>query len=158
MLTQHLRMLSWHHQDRSKTMTTAIKSYSSKSNALRALKTLHPELVGELTNQELTDRYLAKATDDSGHYAIVIPPEVRVVKRHIYKGVQFRRRSVEPEGITSAVHDMFDEYEAEHEAKADETGKDLPPLTRKQMIARAVRDGVAYYTARTQYQKWQAGR
>lgn len=125
-----------------------VKSYSSKSNALRALKTKHPELVGELTNEELTAKFLVPATDASGHYAIVIPPEVHVVKRHIYKGVQFRRRSVEPEGITSAVHDMFDEYVAE----AEEVDKPTP--TRKQMIARAVRDGVAYYTARTQYQRW----
>lgn len=123
-----------------------VKSYSSKSNALRALKTNHPELVGELTNAELAERYLVPATEGTG-FAIVIPPEVKVVKRHIYKGVQFRRRSIEPEGITSAVHDMFDEYQAE----AEEAGK---TLTRKQMIARAVRDGVAYYTARTQYQRW----
>jgi hypothetical protein len=104
-------------------MTT--KTYSSKSNALRALKTNHPELVAGLDNATLAER-------------------------HIYKGVQFRRRSVEPEGITSMVHEMFDEYQAE----AEEAGKEL---TRKQMIARAVRDGVAYYTARTQYQKWSKG-
>lgn len=125
-----------------------IKTYSSKSNALRALKTIHPELVGSLTNAELAAKYLA-AGDDKG-FAIVIPADVKVVKRHIYKGVQFRRRSEEPEGITSAVHDMFSEYEAE----AEEVGKEL---TRKQYIARAVRDGVAYYTARTQYQKWSRG-
>jgi hypothetical protein len=126
-----------------------VKSYSSKSNALRALKTNHPELIGEKSNQELAGLYLAPATEGKG-FAIVIPPEVKVTKRFIYKGVQFRRRSVEPEGITSAVHDMFDEYQAE----AEEAGK---TLTRKQFIARAVRDGVAYYTARTQYQKWQRG-
>lgn len=126
-----------------------MKTYSSKSNALRALKTNHPELVGELTNAELAERYLAAATEGTG-FAIVIPPEVRVVKRHIYKGVQFRRRSIEPEGITSAVHDMFDEYQAEAEEKGQ-------TLTRKQYIARAVRDGVAYYTARTQYQRWSKG-
>lgn len=126
-----------------------IKSYSNKSNALRALKTLHPELVGELSNSELADKYLVGGEDKT--FAIVIPTDVKVVKRHIYKGVQFRRRSVEPEGITSAVHDMFDEYLAE----AEEAEKPTP--TRKQMIARAVRDGVAYYTARTQYQKWSRG-
>lgn len=125
-----------------------IKSYSSKSNALRALKTIHPELVGSLTNAELADKYLVVGEDKT--FAIVVPADVKVVKRHIYKGVQFRRRSVEPEGITSAVHEMFDEYQAE----AEEAGK---ALTRKQFIARAVRDGVAYYTARTQYQKWSRG-
>jgi hypothetical protein len=125
-----------------------MKTYSSKSNALRALKTIHPELIGELTNADLAERYLAQAEDKT--FAIVIPADVKVVKRHIYKGVQFRRRSEEPEGITSAVHDMFDEYQSE----AEEAGKEL---TRKQMIARAVRDGVAYYTARTQYQKWFRG-
>lgn len=126
-----------------------VKTYSNKSNALRALKTIHPELVGELTNSELAAKYLAQAEDKT--FAIVVPADVKIVKRHIYKGVQFRRRSVEPEGITSAVHDMFDEYLAE----AEEAEKPVP--TRKQMIARAVRDGVAYYTARTQYQKWHRG-
>lgn len=125
-----------------------VKTYSNKSNALRALKTVHPELVGELTNSELAAKYLAQGDDKT--FAIVIPTDVKIVKRHIYKGVQFRRRSVEPEGITNAVHDMFDEYQAE----AEEAGK---TLTRKQYIARAVREGVAYYTARTQYQKWSRG-
>jgi hypothetical protein len=134
-----------------------IKSYSNKSNALRALKTTHPELVGSLTNAELAERYLQDVSPEDaagkvlkGQWMIVIPTDVKVVKRHIYKGVQFRRRSVEPEGITKAVHDMFSEYQAEAEEK-DQT------LTRKQYIARAVRDGVAYYTARTQYQKWSRG-
>lgn len=125
-----------------------IKSYSNKSNALRALKTLHPELVGDKDNATLAAEYLVAGDDKT--YAIVIPPEVKVVKRFIYKGVQFRRRSVDPVGITNAVHDMFDEYQAE----AEEAGK---TLTRKQYIARAVKDGVAYYTARTQYQKWSRG-
>lgn len=127
-------------------MTT--KTYSTKSNALRALKTLHPELVGDLDNKALAERYLAQAEDKT--FAIVIPADVKVVKRHIYKGVQFRRRSVEPEGITSMVHEMFSEYQTE----AEEAGKEL---TRKQYIAKAVKDGVAYYTARTQYQKWSHG-
>ena len=129
------------------------KTYSSKSNATRAFKTLHPELVGTLTNAELQAKYIQSQATLEGTpvWAIVIPADVHVVKRHIYKGVQFRRRSLEPEGITSEVHNMFDEYIAE----AEEADKPTP--TRKQMIARAVRDGVAYYTARTQYQKWSRG-
>lgn len=125
-----------------------VKSYSNKSNALRALKTLHPELVGDKDNATLAAEYLVAGEDKT--FAIIIPPEVKVVKRFIYKGVQFRRRSVDPIGITNAVHDMFDEYQAEAEEKGQ-------TLTRKQYIARAVRDGVAYYTARTQYQKWSRG-
>jgi hypothetical protein len=125
-----------------------MKTYSNKSNALRALKTLHPELVGNKDNATLAAEYLVAGEDKT--FAIVIPPEVKVVKRFIYKGVQFRRRSVDPVGITNAVHDMFDEYQAEAEEKGQ-------TLTRKQYIARAVRDGVAYYTARTQYQKWSRG-
>ena len=125
-----------------------MKTYSSKSNAIRAFKANHPELVGVLDNAGIADQYLRQQEDKT--WAIVIPEGVKVVKRHIYKGVPFRRRSVEPEGVTSAVHDMFDEYQAD----AEEAGKEL---TRKQMISRAVRDGVAYYTARTQYQKWSKG-
>jgi hypothetical protein len=90
-----------------------MKTYSSKSNAIRALKTQHPELCEGKTNQELADAFLAQSQTDKS-FAIVIPSDVKVVKRHIYKGVQFRRRSVEPEGV-------------------------------------------AYYTARTQYQKWLRG-
>lgn len=154
-----------------------MKTYSSKSNATRAFKTLHPELVGVLTNAAIQDAYIRSQEGQPTHcgrcerewlpvtgcghcaepepagpvvWAIVIPADVHVVKRHIYKGVQFRRRSEEPEGITSLVHDMFDEYQAD----AEEAGKEL---TRKQYIAKAVKDGVAYYTARTQYQKWLRG-
>lgn len=123
-------------------MTT--KTYSSKSNAIRAFKVAHPELV-----EQATDDWFAKGAD--GKWGWTVPEGVRVVKRHIYKGVQFRRRSLEPEGITAAVREMFDEYQAERE------DADKEPLTRKQMIARAVKDGVAYYTARTQYQKWSKG-
>ena len=135
------------------------KTYSNKSNAIRAFKTLHAELAGVLTNAAIVDQYIrfvpvGDGTSISGPsgwaWAIVIPEGVKVIKRHIYKGVQFRRRSVEPEGITSMVHEMFDEYQAD----AEEANK---VLTRKQMIARAVKDGVAYYTARTQYQKWLRG-
>lgn len=124
-------------------MTT--KTYLSKSNALRALKAAHPEILGDLDNKALADKFLRQGEDKA--WAIEIPADVKVVKRHIYKGVQFRRKSDEPEGITSAVHEMFDEYQAE----AEEQGK---TLKRKQYIARAVREGVAYYTARTQYQRW----
>lgn len=141
-----------------------MKTYSNKSNALRAFKTIYPELALGLENAAIAERFLKQEPDapvtlaqasalqfPKMVWAIHIPADVKVVKRHIYKGVQFRRRSLEPIGITSAVHDMFDEYQAE----AEEADKD--PLTRKQMIARAVRDGVAYYTARTQYQKWLRG-
>ncbi len=132
-------------------MTT--KTYSSKSNAVRALKTIHPELVGELDNAALAATYIQ---GEGKAFAIVIPTGVKVVNRKIYKGVAFRRRSVEPVGITAKVHEMFDEYQAEREDQMAENEK-LEPLTRKQYIARAVRDGVAYYTARTQYQKWLRG-
>ncbi len=125
-----------------------VKTYSSKSNAVRALKTIHPELVGELDNAALAATYVQ---GEGKAFAIVIPEGIKVVKRKLYKGVQFRRRSVDPVGITNMVHEMFDEYVAE----AEEAEKPQP--TRKQMIARAVRDGVAYYTARTQYQKWLRG-
>lgn len=127
------------------------KTYSNKSNAIRGFKSLHPELAAGLDNKQIAEKFLRMQHDEGpgtpAGWNVVIPADVKVVKRHIYKGVQFRRNSVEPEGITSMVHSMFDEYQAEAEDKGVE-------LTRKQFIARAVRDGVAYYTARTQYQKW----
>lgn len=136
------------------------KTYSSKSNAIRALKTIHPELVGDLDNAALTATYIrlhcGQSEADKSGWMIVIPAGIKVVQRKIYKGVQYRRRSVEPVGITAQVHEMFDEYQAEREDQMAENEK-LEPLTRKQYIAKAVRDGVAYYTARTQYQKWLRG-
>lgn len=130
------------------------KVYSNKSNAIRGFKSLYPELAAGLDNKQIAEKYIVESvsieTLKTDGYAVVIPADVKVVKRHIYKSVQFRRRSVEPEGITNAVHSMFDDYQAE----AEDAGKQL---TRKQFIARAVRDGVAYYTARTQYQKWLRG-
>lgn len=122
-------------------------TYSSKSTAIRGFRRLHQVLAEGLSNQQIAEQFIR--TDAEGKFTIELPATV-TVKTRIYKGVQLRRRSLEPEGITSAVHEMFDEYQAE----AEEAGR---TLKRKDYIAKAVRDGVAYYTARTQYQKWLRG-
>jgi len=124
------------------------KVYNIKSNAVRGFKSSHQDLADGLANATIVDLYIVEV---EGGFSIKLDKVAAPTKRrHIYKGVPFRRRSQEPEGITSIVHDMFDEYQAE----AEEAGRELK---RKDYIAKAVRDGVAYYTARTQYQKWLRG-
>lgn len=126
-------------------MTT---TYTSKANAIRGFKRANQALAEGLDNATILERFIVEA---DGIFTIQLDKVAPVtIKTRIYKGVKLLRRSVEPEGITSAVHDMFDEYQAE----AEEAGR---TLKRKDFIAKAVRDGVAYYTARTQYQKWLRG-
>jgi murein DD-endopeptidase MepM/ murein hydrolase activator NlpD len=129
-------------------MTTPT-TYSSKSTAVRGFKRAQQVLAEGLDSAAIADRYIV--ANEDGTFSIKLD-KVEAPKKvtRIYKGVQLRRRSDEPEGITSAVHDMFDEYQAEAEDRG-------VTLKRKDYIAKAVRDGVAYYTARTQYQKWLRG-
>jgi len=131
--------------------------YSTKANALRGFRRTEQALADGKDNATITEMYLryvavgdgTKYPGPAGHgWIIEIPADAK--KRYIYKGVPLRRRSEEPEGITSAVHDMFDEFRDE----AEERGV---TLKRKDFIAKAVKAGVAYYTARTQYQKWSKG-
>lgn len=123
-------------------------TYSSKSTAIRGFRRAHQALADGLDNATILERFIVEA---DGAFSIQLDKVAPVVvKTRILKGVALRRRSVEPIGITSAVHEMFDEYQAEAEERGIE-------LKRKDFIAKAVRDGVAYYTARTQYQKWLRG-
>lgn len=120
-------------------MTTNV--YASAATAVRGFKRANQALAEGLSNAEIRDRFIV-ASDDG--FTIVIP--VMKKKTAILKGVQLRRRSVEPEGATNAVREFFAQYVEEH-----------PTATRKDCIAAAVRDGFAYFTARTQYQKFHAG-
>lgn len=122
-------------------MTT---TYTTKQNAIRGFKRANQALADGLTSADILEKFIVTAED--GTFSWAIPAEVKP-KTRIYKGVQLRRRSIDPVGITTMVHEMFAEYEAE----AEECGR---TLKRKDYIAKAVRDGVAYYTARTQYQKY----
>jgi hypothetical protein len=121
-------------------------TYTTKQNAIRGFKRANQALADKLDNAAILATYIVENED--GSFGWAIPADVK--RTFIYKGVQLRRRSLEPEGITSMVHDMFAEYEAEAEEKGI-------TLKRKDFIAKAVRDGVAYYTARTQYQKYLRG-
>jgi len=125
------------------------QSYTIKATAIRGFRRAQQRLAEGLDSAQIFDRYIV--ANEDGTFSIKLDKVAApVVKSRIYKGVALRRRSEEPEGITSLVHDMFSEYEAE----AEERGV---TLKRKDFIAKTVRDGVAYYTARTQYQKWLRG-
>lgn len=123
------------------------QTYTSKANAIRGFKRTEQLLADGLDNAAISERFIVQL--ESGAWAIRVPAEV-TAKTRIYKGVQLRRRSVDPIGITAEVHNMFADYEAEAEDRG-------VTLKRKDYIAKAVRDGVAYYTARTQYQKYLRG-
>jgi hypothetical protein len=131
-------------------------TYASKSTAVRGFRRTQQALADGLSNAEIAEKFLRYVATGDGTqhegqsgwaWAIVLPADIKRV--YVLKGVQLRRRSEEPEGVTSAVHGMFDEYEAEEKNMI---------LKRKDAIARAVREGVAYYTARTQYQKWHSNK
>lgn len=124
-----------------------MKTYSSKSNAVRGYNTANKD-------HNFTREQVAGAVVElDGGFAVdpakLEPVVTETAKRHIYKGVAFRRYSEEREGATSAVRDFFEDYLAE----ATENGGERP--SRKDFIAAAVNEGeFAYYTARTQYQRW----
>lgn len=120
-------------------MTNSI-AYSTAATAVRGFKRANPALAEGLTTSEIRARFVQ---EDDGGFIIVMPTKK---KTQTLKGVPVRRRSVEPQGATNAVRDFFADYVEEH-----------PKATRKDCIAAAVADGFAYFTARTQYQRFHAG-
>lgn len=123
-----------------------MKTYSSKSNAVRGYRTANPD--SNLTREQLNDAVVELDGGFAVDPAKLEPVVTATRKRHIYKGVPWKRFSDEQEGATSAVRDFFEDYLAE----AAEDGGERP--SRKDFIAAAVAEGFAYYTARTQYQRW----
>lgn len=142
-----------------------MKTYSSKSNAVRGYRSENPDT--PLTNEELRDFAVQK--DDGrwcveGEYGFGVPDEdaddvvsdedegvenedgppvqpLRPIKgTGSYKDVPLRRRSTDG-GAVNWAWSVFDSMPAD--------------ATRKEAIAKAVKVGIAFYTARTQYQRWQ---
>jgi hypothetical protein len=121
------------------TMTTQV--YSTAATAVRGFKRANADLAQGLSTTEIRARFIQ---EQDGSFVIVMP--TKKAKTQTLKGVPVRRRSVEPDGATHAVRAFFAEFVIEN-----------PKATRKDCIAAAVSDGFAYFTARTQYQKFHAG-
>lgn len=119
-------------------MTTQV--YTTAANAVRGFKRAHAALAEGLSTSEIRARFIVAGEDG---FTIEIPAKK---KTQTLKGVPVLRRSDEPQGATHAVREFFAQYVEEH-----------PKATRKACIAAAVDNGFAYFTARTQYQRFHAG-
>lgn len=139
--------------------------YANKSNAVRAIVTLgctDRKLAATLVeydgdaHQYLVDTAKVAAAiapveqvswQDVLDHAATLPevaePVVSKVSRPTLKGVPMRRASTMP-GAVAKAHELFGSY-------AEQAGENM---TRKGAIAYAVEQGIAFFTARTQYQRW----
>lgn len=114
--------------------------YTTAATAVRGFRRAHAALAEGLSTSEIRARFIVAGEDG---FTIEIPAKK---KTQTLKGVPVLRRSVEPQGATNAVREFFAQYVEEH-----------PTATRKACIAAAVEEGFAYFTARTQYQRFHAG-
>lgn len=121
------------------TETSNVVEYASVSTAIRGVKRRATGMIDHLSNEQIAARYV-KEEDNK----FIVDLDKAGVQTKPLKGVSLKRSSDEPEGATGAVRAFFDDYAAD-------VGEEL---TRKGAIAAAVEAGFAYYTARTQYQKW----
>lgn len=120
-------------------------TFSNRSNAIRGFRDNLGELAAELDNDAIRMDFLDSNQD--GTYAINIEAvadyqqdRLGVVTHNRLEGVPMLRRSVS-KGVVGKAHALF---------------ATLPAgTTRKDAIAAAVNNGIAFYTARTQYQAWQ---
>jgi len=124
-------------------MTTL--TFANKSNAIRGFRQHFADLAAALTNDAVRCDFIDSNQD--GTYSINIEAvadyqndRLGVVTHNRIEGVPMLRRSVS-KGVVGKVHQLF---------------ATLPAGTaRKDAIAAAVAQGIAFYTARTQYQRFQ---
>lgn len=119
-------------------------TFSNKSNAIRGFRQHFADLASTMDNDTIRMDFLDSNQD--GSYSINIEAvadyqqdRLGVVNHNRLEGVPMLRRSVS-RGVVGKAHELF--------AK-------LPAGTaRKDAIAAAVAQGIAFYTARTQYQRF----
>ena len=116
------------------------KSFSSISNAVRGFRATNTTT---LTGPEL--RNLVVELDGRYWVELAVTPEPVVIaaKSVLLKGVPMTHSST-MRGAVARAKELFGEY-------AELAGEDM---SRKGAIAHAVANGVAFFTARTQYQVW----
>jgi hypothetical protein len=120
-------------------------TFSNASNAVRGFRQHFPVLADRLCNDTIRCDFLDK--NPGGSYTINIEAVADyqqelygVVTHNRLEGVPILRRSVS-KGVVGKVHQLY---------------ASLPAgTTRKDAIAKAVESGIAFYTARTQYQRFQ---
>jgi hypothetical protein len=117
-------------------------TFSNASNAVRGFKTMYPELA--LNNETIRAELLDRNSDGSYSINLEVLAEIQqerlgVVTYNRLEGVPMLRRSVS-RGVVSKTRAFY---------------ATLPAGTaRKDAIAAAVSQGIAFYTARTQYQRF----
>ena len=118
-------------------------TFSNKSNAIRGFRQHFPMLSAKLTNDMIRVDFIdAEASGYSINLEAVADYQqdaLGVVSHGKLQGVPMLRRSVS-RGSVHKAHSVF---------------ATLPAGTaRKDAVAAAVASGIAFYTARTQYQRW----
>lgn len=119
------------------------KTFSNRSNAVRGFMAANADTALSAANA----RTLVQEVQP-GRFAVVVPAPTPVVAEPVViesslKGVPFVRASLVEKPVARA-HALFADYAAE-------AGEDM---SRKGAVAYAVANGIAFYTARTQYQRW----
>jgi len=122
-------------------------SFSNKSNAIRGFRQHFADLAADLTNDMIRCDFINPHADGVAISIEAVADyqanRLGVVSGSVLQGVPALRRSV-GKGSVAKAHALFDA---------------LPLGTsRKDAIAAAVATGVAYFTARTQYQAWHKSR
>jgi len=134
-----------------------VTTYSNVANAVRGFRSANAD--NTLSGTELRAMVAQVAP---GRFAVVVPaptPVVadvvgynpalllaapaHVVSKPMLKGIPMLRKSA-AKGAVAKAHELFGIF-------AQRTGDDM---TRKGAIAFAVDNGIAFFTARTQYQRW----
>lgn len=119
-------------------------TFSNKSNAIRGFRTHFAALAAKLSNDGIRCDFLDSNVDGSWSINLEAVADFQqdalgVVSNNQLQGVPMLRRSVS-RGVVSKAHQLF---------------ATLPAGTaRKDAIALAVSQGIAFYTARTQYQRF----
>lgn len=119
-------------------------SFSNRSNAIRGFRQNFAELAASMSNDLIRADFIDANMD--GTYSINLgavadyqQEQLGVVNHNRIAGVPMLRRSVS-RGVVGKAKQLF---------------ATLPAGTpRKDAIAAAVAQGIAFYTARTQYQAW----
>lgn len=120
------------------------KEYSSRSNALRAAKTAHADAVK--ANQ------VEAAQTETGKWVYNVNQEVAVQVEEKQAAAKIEQK--EKSEVKSPCALVWEIAEEQREISVVEGTK----LSRKAVIEKCVAAGVAYNTARTQYQLWYQSR
>jgi hypothetical protein len=117
-------------------------TFSNPSNAVRAFRQYFPELAEGLDGNTIKGAYLDRNSINIGLVALAQADRKGEATHNLLLGVPVLRKSAGGSAVARA-HSLF---------------ASLPAgTTRRDAIAAAVDQGVAFYTARTQYQRWIQG-